>query len=62
MGKSILISGAFIFLIVGTIGLLINEFAFNWGRCATLTFAAINIVGFATLAFTKWGMKRTPKT
>ncbi len=62
MGKSVLISGAFIFLFVGTIGLLINEFAFNWGRCATLTFAAINIVGFATLAFTKWGMKRTPKT
>jgi len=62
MGKSILITGAFIFLIVGTSGLLINEFAFNWGRCATLTFAAINVVGFATLAFTKWGMKRTPKT
>ena len=62
MGKSILIIGAFIFLGVGTIGLLINEFAFNWGRCATLTFAAINVVGFATLAFTKWGMKKIPKT
>jgi len=62
MGKSILIIGAFIFLIVGTIGLLINEFAFNWGRCAILTFAVINIVGLATLAFANWGVKRTPKT
>ena len=62
MGKSTLIIGAFIFLIVGTIGLLINEFALNWGRCVTLTFAVINIVGLATLAFAHWGMKRTPKT
>jgi hypothetical protein len=62
IGKSILIIGAFIFLIVGTIGLLINKYAFNWGRCATLTFAVINIVGLATLAFINWGMKRIPKT
>ena len=61
MGKSIIGIGAFIFLIVGTIGLLVNEFAFNWGRCATLTFAIINIIGLATLAFTKWGMKKTDK-
>ena len=59
MGKSILIIGAFIFLIVGTIGLLINELVFNWGRCATLTFAVINIVGLATLAFANWGKKKT---
>jgi len=62
MGKSTLIIGASIFLAVGTIGLLINEFAFNWGRCATLTFAVINVVGLATLAFAHWGMKKTPKT
>ena len=61
MGKSILSICAFIFLAVGTVGLLINEFVFNWGRCATLTFAAINIVGLATLAFANWGRKRTPK-
>jgi len=62
MGKSMLITGAFTFLIVGTIGLLINEFALNWGRCATLTFAVINIIGLATLAFAHWGMKGTTKT
>ena len=61
MGKSIITIGAFIFLIVGTIGLLINEFIFNWGRCATLTLAVINVVGLTTLAFANWGMKRTPK-
>jgi len=26
---------AFILLIVGTIGLLVNEFVFDWGRVAT---------------------------
>ena len=30
---------AFIFLIIGTLGLLINEYAFDWGRVATLVFA-----------------------
>jgi hypothetical protein len=42
---------SFILLIIGTIGLLINELIFAWGRCATLTFAIINVVGLASLAF-----------
>ncbi|MFC1847664.1 hypothetical protein ACFLTG_03800 [Chloroflexota bacterium] len=42
---------AFVLLIVGTIGLLINELILDWGRCATLTFAIINVVGLASLAF-----------
>ena len=42
---------AFILLITGTIGLLINEFIFDWGRCATLTFAIINLLGLAFLSF-----------
>lgn len=49
---------AFILLIIGTLGLLINEFAFDWGRTATVTFAVFNIAGFATLAITQWGMKK----
>jgi len=36
---------AFILVGIGTIGLLINELIFDWGRCATLTFAIINVVG-----------------
>ena len=50
---------AFILLIIGTIGLLINELIFDWGSAATLTFAALNVAGFATLAFTYWSKKKT---
>ncbi|MFC1995673.1 hypothetical protein ACFLVM_02210 [Chloroflexota bacterium] len=50
---------AFILLIIGTIGLLINEFIFNWGRGATVTFAIINVVGLASLAFAYWATKKT---
>ena len=50
---------AFILLIIGTIGLLINELIFDWGRGATLTFAIINVVGLVSLAFTYWAKKKT---
>jgi len=43
---------AFILLIIGTVGLLINEFAFDWGRVATLVFAVFNFIGLAILAIT----------
>jgi len=49
---------AFILLIIGTLGLLINEFIFDWGSTVTLAFAAVNIVGLAILAYTLWGRKR----
>ena len=45
---------AFILLIIGTLGLIINEFIFDWGSVATLIFAAINVVGLAVLAFVFW--------
>ncbi len=48
----------FILITIGTLGLLINEFIFDWGSTATLTFAAVNVVGLATLAFTHWGMRK----
>ncbi|MFC1989709.1 hypothetical protein ACFLVW_04020 [Chloroflexota bacterium] len=50
---------AFILLIIGTIGLLINEIIFDWGRCATLTFAIVNVVGLTFLAFTYWAKRKT---
>jgi hypothetical protein len=34
-----------ILLLIGTIGLLLNEFVFHWGRIATLSFAALSAVG-----------------
>ena len=53
---------SFILLIIGTLGLLINEFAFDWGSAATLTFGAMNVVGLTTLAFAFWGMKSVHRT
>ncbi len=57
--KEVVKLSGFILLIIGTLGLLINEFVFDWGRAATITFAAFNITGFATLAVTHWGMRKT---
>ena len=51
---------AFILLMIGTIGLLMNELILDWGRVSTLTFAALNVLGLAILAFTTWGIKKKP--
>ena len=56
MKETIKLSG-FILLIVGTVGLLVNEFVLDWGRTATVTFAIINLVGFITLAISHWCCK-----
>ena len=50
---------AFILLIIGAIGHLINEFIFDWGRLATVRFTIFNVAGLAILAFERWGKKRT---
>jgi len=49
---------AFILLIIGTLGLVINELIFDWGSAATLTFAAFNVVGIVLLAFMNWGIRK----
>jgi hypothetical protein len=41
---------AFPLLIIGTFGLLANEFIFNWGKISTLSFASANIIGLLALA------------
>jgi hypothetical protein len=41
--------GAFILLVVGTVGLLLNEFFFHWGRQATLVFAVATAIGLVVL-------------
>ena len=43
---------AFILVIAGTIGLLLNEFITDLGRSVTITFAGLNILGLVVLAFT----------
>ena len=49
----------FILIAIGFLGLIINEFAVDFGRAIVITFAAIEVVGFASLAFAHWGMKKT---
>jgi hypothetical protein len=46
---------SFVLLAIGTLGLLTNEFIFDWGTVAVLTFAALNIVGLAALALEHYG-------
>lgn len=48
---------AFVLLIMGTLGLVVNEYIFDWGTLATLTFAALNVMGLAILSLAHWGMK-----
>jgi len=48
---------AFIFLTIGTLGLLINEYAFDWGRVATLVFAIVNFLGLAILVSSYFKMR-----
>lgn len=48
---------AFILLIIGTIGLLVNEFVADWGRALTLMFAVFNFAGLAILALAYFGKK-----
>ena len=48
---------AFVLLMIGTIGLLVNEFVADWGRAATLTFAISHCAGLAVMAVTYFGKK-----
>jgi len=45
---------AFLLMIIGTLGLLFNEFVFNWGRTATLIFATANVIGLVAVGYTYW--------
>jgi len=47
---------AFVLLIIGTIGLIANEFVPDWGRGVTITFACLNVLGLIVLAFATWTM------
>ena len=42
---------AFILVIIGTAGLLLNESVFDWGRVTTLVLAGFSSIGFVTLVF-----------
>lgn len=48
----------FILLLIGTTGLLLNEFVFDWGRTAVLIFAAANVIGLIVLVTAVLGQSR----
>lgn len=45
---------AFLLLVVGTAGLLLNELVIDWGTEAVLIFAALNVLGLIVLAIAMW--------
>ena len=51
------ISG-FILVIIGTAGLLLNEFAWTHSSTRTIIFAVVNFVGLVNMAFAHFGMKQ----
>ena len=44
----------FILLAIGTVGLLVNEFATDWGTGAVIAFACLNVLGLVVLASVAW--------
>jgi hypothetical protein len=56
MKNFIKISG-FILIIIGTAGLLLNEFAWEQSSTRTIIFAVVNFVGLVNLAFAHFGMR-----
>jgi hypothetical protein len=48
---------AFVLIIIGTAGLLLNEFAFEHSSARTIIFAVVEFVGLVNLGFAFWGMR-----
>lgn len=49
------ISGG-VLIIIGTAGLLLNEFVWEHSSTRTIIFAVVNFVGLVNLAFARFGM------
>ncbi len=47
----------FVLVIVGTIGLLLNEFVWDGGTTRTIIFGVVDFVGLVNLAFAHFGMR-----
>jgi len=48
---------AFILIIIGTAGLLLNEFVWDHSSTRTIIFAVVNFVGLVSLALAHFGMR-----
>ena len=55
--RNIIIIIASILIVVGTAGLLLNEFAWEQSSTRTIIFAVINFVGLVSLAFAHFGIR-----
>ena len=55
--RNLLKISGFILIIVGTAGLLLNEFVWEHSSTRTIIFAVVNFVGLVNLAFAHFGMK-----
>ena len=48
---------AFILIIIGTAGLLLNEFVWEHSSTRTIIFAVVDFIGLVDLAFAHFGMR-----
>jgi hypothetical protein len=48
---------AFVLIIIGTAGLLLNEFIWEHSSTRTIIFAVVDFVGLVNLAFAHFGMR-----
>ncbi len=55
--KNFLKITGFALIIVGTVGLLLNEFVLEYSSTRTIIFAVVDFVGLVNLAFAHFGMK-----
>jgi hypothetical protein len=55
--RNFLRTTAFILIIIGTAGLLLNEFVWEGGTTRTIIFAVVDFVGLVNLGFAQFGMK-----
>ena len=50
---------AFILIVIGTLGLLLNEFVWEHSSTRTIIFAVVNFVGLVNLSFAHFGMRKS---
>jgi hypothetical protein len=55
--KNFIMISALILIIIGTAGLLLNEFAWEHSSTRAIIFAVVNFVGLVNLAFSHFGLK-----
>lgn len=48
---------AYILIVIGTAGLLLNEFVWEHSSTRTIIFAVVNFVGLVNLGFASFGLK-----